>query len=123
KTLALGAHTTARLMGQSHHTIDIVKPVERSGIAEGGGYLLGHCSRTVHRGENTDIVAGAHLAVLTGITHKGSALGLGDKISRHGMATKAIVLGKVSHDAVVRMHMLARANIGGRIANKLPIFG
>ena len=106
-------------MDDGHNAIDIFKFGKPAGFFR----LLGHeardTARTIHRGQHTDIVAGAKPSVTARIAHKEFLLG-GSRQSRD-IFGKVIVLTMLTHADIVGMNMIARRNIGGGRPDNLTI--
>lgn len=113
-------HCAAGTVGQGDHTVDIRVVGQHLGVnvtAEMVGHGPGHGCRTVHRGENADVVAGSD-----------TAIGAHDALELRGAAwqaagidTKRVVAGKIAHLHVVHVHMVASVDRLGRKPDDLPV--
>ncbi|MCY1534226.1 hypothetical protein D9M68_695890 [compost metagenome] len=124
--LASQIHGTAGAVHERNDAIDIGILVEDAGAVDRLGHEFGDGGRAVHRSQNADIVAGAHLAIGAAIALEGRALGDGHHVGRNGALGKSVVVGQravgAAHATIVLVHPIAGHNgILGK-ADDLPEF-
>lgn len=116
--LTLRVHRATGTVGERHHAVHL--RVIRQGFgkdvaAKAVGDGTRHRGRTVHRGQDADVIAGRHTAIAAHNAHE--AGGLRHQNGGAGVERGALggVAREVGHAQVVHMHMLAPADrLGGK---------
>ena len=121
--LVLG-HAAAGLVGQRDDAIDVGEIGQRivAGervAAEHVGDDAGDVGRTVHAGQDADVVARGDLAVGAADALEGG--GGFDEIGWAGIDAVGVILGEIAHLAVVDVHVLARCDGGGGETDDLAV--
>ena len=108
--LALGIDAATDAMGQGYHAVDMGIGLQRLGV-DVSPEVVGHCPRhrrrAIHRGEDTDVVAGRHPTIGTDDAPEAA-------LDRHRRATgldaEGMLPGEVAHGEVVHVDVAARGD-------------
>ena len=108
-------------MNKGHHAVDI-RVIRHLLGPEGGGNHPRRCRRTVHRGQDADIVSRPDPPILAPEPHEFVAASLANRPRRPQIGRKFIIRIGIAERHVVNMDMRASGNILTSIADHLRIF-
>src|SRR5690606_37987335 len=114
-------HAAAGAMGQSYHAVHARIARQHAAAFDGRHYVPGDGGRTVDRRQDADVVARAGPPIGAPVAHEAGPFGGCDP---HGLAqvfAHSVVPLEIVQGDVVRMHVLARLDVGCRKADDLTV--
>ena len=109
-------------MGQRHDAIDIVETGKAAFLIEVVGYVTRHGRRTVHRGNDADIVARAGTARATIVPHEGPALSFWQHALFFDVDAELVCVLGWYHGKIVQVDVAPCLDVLRGNANHLTIF-